>query len=344
MAIKNRFFKTTQGVPYEFALCKDASAPSSNSAATDNSTTFTSVVGGTNATGDFYLIREAPTTGIKTIARNDGTAAAVFRTGAYKSWRHQLAWCVNGSTDKYALTTQFIPEYCAPIQKFAYAAAAAQVATMTSSVIPVGINQELYFKVIELTPGNVPLPIWDFHVMLTAAVSESDAWTTIATKINLQNEGEFFTAVAGSNGITITVDSGQESRTVKLVAVLQPTKADTTDYGVTFTHATTTAGNAGVGVQAQVEDLYTEALVREGIGHFYTNGNANPSEFGIPSTIATLLGGSNTFSIYSISGTKSEASKTPHAVLTNKFYIFVAVVSSEATSFEKLFGGTSYDA
>ena len=340
--IKNRFFKTTSGVAFEFAVCKDSTPAGPSAATSDNSVTFTTALASTQAAGDFYLLRQNPTTGQITIARNDGTAAAVFRTGAYKGWPHQFAWCVNGTTKQFYMTAPVVPERCEPIEKIAYAAATAQVTTLATTGIPVNAIQELYFKIIELTPGNIPLPSWGYNKNLSTSVSEGAAWTAIAAEINLAKQGEFFTAVAGATGITIT--STDASRTFKLVFSLNPTRTDPNDYGVSYTATTSTPAFPGNGTQAMVEDLYKEALVRQGVGHFYTPAGVTAAEFGIPDTLATTLGGSNNFTIYKISCVRSEASKTPHTVTLAKIYIFIAVPTAHETAFELLFGGASYNA
>lgn len=362
MALKNRYFKSTQGVPYEFAVAY-ATTPTAVSADTDtgatdnNGTTFTTLAT-TSTVGDFYVLRQRPATGTLYAAKNDGNSAA-WRTGNYKSWPHQLAWClesgVGGTTsERFYMTSQFIPEKCDPLEKYSYAAAAAQVSSITSSVIPVGAIQELYFKIVETTPGNIPLPSWEYTVLLNAAVTEATAWTYIAQKINYGSytatsgtpkEDEWFTATAGTNGITITASSStnpnQIGRTFKLVATLLPTKSDSTDYGVTFTTTNTTAASLGVGTQAMVEDLFTEALVRQGIGHFYTPSGTTAAEFGVPGSLQTIMGGTSTYHIYKISGIKTETSKTPMGVLSNKFYIFIAVKVAADTNFLYSLGGST---
>lgn len=387
MAIKNRFFKTTQGVPYEFAACKVANpttihnSGSATAADVDATYKWNEILAGTSAkagstgasahaAGDLYLLRQNPTTGITYVARNDGTAAAVFRTGAYKTWPHQLAWCVNGTTKQYYTTSQFIPEKCDPIERYAYTGTTMQSVVLTSSGIPVGCTQELYFKIIETTPGNLPLPVWDYTIQLNSTMTEANAWSCIAQKITYGSynavtpvtsgtpkEGEFFTATAGGNGITIAASSSATgvgttennlaaSRTFKLVAALLPTKSDPTDYGVVFT-STTTAHVPGVGIQQQVEDLFAEANVRSGV-EYYMNGGVLPSEMGIPSTLNGILGADYAWTIYKISGVKAETSKTP-ATIGNKFYIFVAVKNTATAqdtdaTFHSMFGGSSYNA
>jgi hypothetical protein len=351
--LKNRFFKSTQGVPYELAVCTVPPTSTGN-----ETTTFTSIIAGAS-TGNFFLLRQNPTSGVVTIARNDATGAAVFRTGAYKSWPHQLAWCVDGATDKFYLTSQFVPERCDPIEEYTAAPAVAQKSTMTSSVIPVGVNQELFFKLVETTPGNIPLPSWEYTVLMNTTVNEAAAWTYITTQINKASDGEWFAAVAGSNGITITgstaTSPNQVGRTFKLVATLSPTKSDPIDYGVTFTTNYTTSPNVaaslGVGTVAMAEDMFTEALVRQGIGHFYTQSGTTAAEFGVPGSLASIVGSitgdgsGGIYNIYKISGYKSETSKTPMGVLSNKFYIFILVDadSTDVTNFKKQFGGTSYN-
>jgi hypothetical protein len=353
MAIKHRYFKSTQGVPFEFAAATTTPAVSVTSEAS-GSFTFDTIVTGTPVAGDFYLLRQNPTTGVVTAAKNDGNAASGWRVNtSYRTWPHSLAWCVNASEKQFYVSAQFTPEKCDPMEVYSYSAAAAQVSTLTSTGIPVGAMQELYFKIIETTPGNLPLPMWDYNVTLNAAVTEAQAWTMIAQKINYGSysatsgspkEGEWFTAVAGTNGITITASSdtnpNQIGRNFKLVATLLPTKADATDYGVTFAMTTATAASVGVGTAAMVEDMFTEALVRQGIGHFYAPEGTVASEFGVPGTLASIVG-TNTYNIYKISGTKTEAAKTPVGVTTNKFYIFIAVDTNDNTVFLRPFGGSS---
>ena len=375
MAIKNRFFKTTQGVPFEFAACKFANPTtihnSGSAVGVDADATYewskilnaTAAKAGTTgassqAAGDFYLLRQNPTTGVITAAKNTGNSE-VFRTGAYKSWPHQVAWCVNATTKQYHTSSQFIPEKCDAIERYEAAAATPQASTIASSVIPVGVFQELYFKVVETTSGNVPVPIWDYTQQLNATVTETQAWANIAAKINLGKDYEFFTATALSNGITITASTTAvglgssesaitTSRTFKLVATLLPTKSDPMDQGVTFTATYTTPASAGVGVQQQVEDMYTEALVRNGIGHFYTQGFYTETEMGIPSTLNAALGGDYSWSIYKISGIKAENSKLATGQTTNKFYIFIAVKNTATAqdtdaTFHRMFGGATYN-
>jgi hypothetical protein len=355
MAIKNRFYKTTQGVPFEFAAA--TTVPNVSVTADQHSSglwTTIAAAAATPAAGDFYLLRQDPATGIVYAAKNNGNAQA-FRTGTYKGYPHQLAWCNNSTTKQWILSSQFIPEKCDVIEKYTYAVATAQVSTITSSVIPVGAVQELYVKIIETTPGNLPLPVWDYVQQLNTTVTEQTAWTNIANKINYGSysatsgtpkEDEWFTASAGTNSITITAAAtssnplGYQSRTFKIVATLLPTKSDQTDYGVTFTFSTGTAQSSGTGVAAQVEDMYAEALVRNGIGHFYNNAGVLATEMGIPSTLAAAVG-TNTYHIYKISGIKTEVSKTPMGVLSNKFYMFIASEVTDDATLQYPFGGST---
>ena len=345
--LKNRFFKSTQGVPYELAV----STTALSNVTADVTTSFTSLAAGSPSNGDFYLLRQNPSTGVVTAAKNSA-AAEIFRTGAYKGWPHQLAWCVNSANKQFYLTSQFIPEKCDPMEEYTASNAVAQVSTMASNVIPTGVNQELFFKLIETTPGNIPLPSWEYTVLLTPSVTEAQAWTTITAAITAAKDNEWFTATAGSNGITITGNSTNAfniGRTFKLVATLSPTKSDPIDYGVTFTTTYTTPASLGVGTTALAEDMFTEALVRQGIGHFYTPAGTTASEFGVPGTLASITGiaASNLtakYNIFKISGIKTETSKTPMGVLSNKFYIFVLVDTTvgDITAFKNPFGSGSF--
>lgn len=354
--LKNASFKTFQGVPFEFALHKAASAATSTSAAvtSDAATTFTSLVAG-SATGSFYLLRQNPTTGVVTAAKNDA-AAATFRTGTYKSWPHQVAWCTDSATDKFYLSSQFIPEKCDPIERNAYAAAAAQVATISSSTIPIGNLQELSVRIIETTTGNLPCSVWDYTVVLSPSITEADAWTRIARKINYGSytatsgtpkDGEWFTAVDNSSGLTVTASSSAANigRTFKIVASLIPTKADTTDYGVVFTYAQTTAPTIGNGTFDLINDLYTEAVVRQGVGHLYTPAGYTATEMGLPVTLSTIMGSTlSTFDVYKIAGYRVSDSKIPSTgQQIKRFYIFIAAdtVLTEAVAMYPFGGSTN---
>lgn len=372
MAIKNRFFKTTQGVPFEFVLCNNATndpisggvTALATAGSTSTGTRFSDYLAGTNtahAYGDCILLHTDPATGITWVVPQSTATITNWRTNAYKGWSYQYAWCTNATLKQFVLSSPFIPEKCDPIEKYASAAATPQASTIVSSVIPGAVFQELYFKVVETTSGNVPVPIWDYTQQLNATVTETQAWANIAAKINLGKDYEFFTATALSNGITITASTTAvglgssesaitASRTFKLVATLLPTKSDPVDYGITFTATYTTPASAGVGTMQQVEDMYTEALVRNGIGHFYTQGFYTEAEMGIPSTIATGISSSTaTFSIYKISGIRAENSKLATGQTTSKFYIFAAVKSSTTAQdtnakFHFPLGGSAYNA
>jgi hypothetical protein len=95
--------------------------------------------------------------------------------------------------------------------------------------------------------------------------------------------------------------------------------------------------------------MFTEALVRQGIGHFYTQSGTIASEFGVPGTLASITGiaASNLtakYNIFKISGIKTETSKTPMGVLSNKFYIFVLVdtTAGDVSAFKIPFGGSNF--
>jgi acetolactate synthase small subunit len=71
------------------------------------------------------------------------------------------------------------------------------------------------------------------------------------------------------------------------------------------------------------------------------------AEFGVPGSLASIVGtltGSG-YNIYKISGIKTETSKTPMGILSNKFYMFILVDSdsTEITQFKRQFGGASYN-
>ena len=213
-----------------------------------------------------------------------------------------------------------------------YAAPTYQVEVLTHTSGTIGETQELSFKVIETTPLNQNLPTWDYVVPLTGGID--NALAAIVVKINLANEGEFFTAV--SDATTITLTSTDASRHFKLAAVVLPTKADSTDRAIVLTATNTTKASAGSGTLAHILELQKEANIRRGIGHYYPNQNATAEEFGVPVDVATLAA-TATWDIVVLKGLKQEPSPTSIGVHQNYHYIFVAVPAGQGTDVAALF-------
>lgn len=413
MAIKNRFFKTTQGVAFDFVLAK--TMPS----VANNTTSWQSIVNSAVPIGAMYALRVEMAAGANfghTRVRQT-SAANTLRTAVVRADEPtRLAWCTSAATNpaQFIETPEFTPGSISSIERIQTVAAANQVGVLVSSGYAT-TKQELCIRVIETTPGKVPLPSWDYNIY---GGSEASQFDQIVTKINKKAEEEFFTAVnpasmtapvlgaisgtttvtavalttAGSNIYTVYTPNGDgqipivfsggtgsgaagyipvtngvagtpvitapgtytvmptsaapatisylealiltsidPTRTFRIVGFLTPTKGDLVDYQVNFSYDTQTVPNAGSGLFYQIEEMYKEAQVKEGIGHFYITGQIQNTEMGLPPTLAAIMGStSSTFDVFKITCNKTEVSKTPSGVLTNRMYIFVVVESSIA--------------
>lgn len=318
--LKNRFFKTTVGVPFEFAV--GSSLPVAGGVTAE--TMADVIASGTK--GQLRIMRIDPTVDVSpyTVIVNTALAAAYKKQQVFLSYV-TASGAVRNTAPMVANTIS--------AETVAYAAPTFQVMTATNAGVGVvSTAQRLLFKIIETTPGAEPLPKWSYDEVLT--LGEGAAWAAIATKINLGKDNEFFTAVAGATGITIT--STNASRHFRLAAMIQVTKSDPVESGVTYTIAQTTAAFEGSGTLAHVEALFNEANVRAGVTHFYAPQGTTAEEFGTPGKVADLIA-TTQFDLVVLSGYKTEASNTPKAVTHNKFYVFAAVPSGEGAKITAVF-------
>lgn len=320
MATKNRYFKTTQGVAYEFAVGKQYA----NALITTFPGFITSGVALDIAA--FYVdpLNPAQPTRIQEGAPLD---AGVEKKQIFFSYVES----VNGAGDAITVSTTPLLGSSINAELVPYSAPTFQVASILKSGGTFVAGQELTFKIIDTTPGNQPLPTWEYTEIIT---TEAATWTKIQDKINAALGGEWFTANDQATGIIIT--STDASRHFKLVAVVNPTKVAPVEQGVTFTYAVTTPASEGSGTVAQVQMLQSEALVRRGVGHFYTNGGTLPAEFGLPVDVVAAAA-TNNWDIVVIAGTKYESSPTPIGIHHNKHYIFVAVPAGQGQDIVDMF-------
>jgi len=145
----------------------------------------------------------------------------------------------------------------------------------------------------------------------------------------------FLRSLAGSGSITIT--SSDPTRHFKLVAVINPTKADNSDTGVSYKSTVLAQAKAGNGTLEQVKELYYHASIKEGVSHFYPQQGTNPADFGLPMALTTIVGATTTFDIVRLTGYKTEQSPTPLHAHTQENHIFIAVPVGEGAKIAAIF-------
>ena len=322
---KNRFFKSTIGKDVDFAFGSNLPVAGSTTDIELNEVIASSAV------GRLYLWR-VDTNDVQpyAIVVNTGLSAALKKQPIY------VGYVVGQNADgtyRMRYTSPMIGETITATVN-AYAAATAQVTECVNSGLgTISSQQMLSFKVIELTPQNSNLPIWDYEQPLI--YGEAQAWTNIAAKINAAKDDEFFTAVASATGITIT--STDVTRSFKLTATTVPPKADPDESGVTYTMTTTTPQSLGIGTLAQVEEIWRQAQIRDGVGTQYTHESlANPNEFGLPATVANTIG-TTQFDMVTLRGVKAEWSPTPKGQHSQEYTTLIAVPSGEGAKIVAIF-------
>lgn len=325
--IKNRYFKTTVGVPFEFAVGKTLTVAGGVTAVT-----MADVIA-SSAAGNLYIFRnEADAAGVAPfqVIVNTPLAAAYKKQTIFASYVTGQAangtWEIKNTNSILAETVKatLVP----------YAAPTMQASSINNAGVGVvSVQQELSFKILETTPGNLPIPTWDYVERLT--LGESAVWTKIAAKINAGLDNEFFTAVAGASGITIT--SLDSTRHFKLVASILPTYADNSETGVYYTATYTTPAFAGNGTLAAVQEMFENNQVHRGVGNYYTEGNTTAAEFGVPLNVSAFCAGQTTFDLVVLEGIKALPSPIPTGQNVVKQYIFIAVPPGEGAKIVAIF-------
>jgi len=319
MAIKNRYFKTTQGVPYDFAAGKQYAA--------NTILTFPDFIANAIAL-DIALFYVDPNDPAQPTRIPEGAAlpAAAEKAPVFVSFVETLSngLAVTKSTTPFiggSISATLVP----------YTAPAFEAASLLKAAGTIVAGQELTFKVIEITAGNQPLSTWEYTEIIT---TEAATWTKIQNRINAALQEEFFTGNDQPTGIIIT--SLDASRRFKLVAVVSPTKVAPVEQGVTYTYTETTKPNPGSGTLAQVLLMQAEAQVRLGVGHFYPQAGTLPEEFGLPFDVVTAAATLN-WDIVVLTGIKQEVSPTYIGVHHNKHYIFIAVPAGQGQDIVDVF-------
>lgn len=305
---KNRYFKSTVGIDFELVLAK----------AISTKTTVADLVDPATAVGDLLIVSAtAPKeTAVTNISSADQKLPINFFTVEQnKSGKNivNLAPGVIASTLKAELNA-----YKAPVM---------EVATITQSGGTISEKQTVTVKVIELTPGQIPLPTWSYEASLAGGLTA--AFTKIAAAINATKDEEFFTA-SNANGV-LTVTSTDATRNFRLAATVNVSNSDFEDYGVDFTVAITTPAYAGNGTLDQIQEMWREYSIKRGVSHFYPDQGTNGEEFGLPADISTTTGGS-TFDIVTVSGYRFEDSPTPVERHVKKAYVFIVVPAGTGAS------------
>lgn len=315
--IKNRYFKTTQGVDFELAIGKTLA---------DYATVAAMVAGGSAFDLSAFVVDPTSPT-----PRSVPWGAAIPAADLKRPFFISFAEKTSGGKASIASVTPLIGSTISA-ELVPYKAPAFQVEVLTHTSGVIGETQLLSFKLIETTPLNQNLPSWDYVVPLTGGID--DAFTALATRINAAKEAEFFTAVAGATTITIT--STDASRHFKLASQIIPSKADSTDHAIVLTATNTTKAYAGNGTLEHILELQKESNIKRGIGHYYPQQNATAAEFGLPIDVATGAA-TATWDIVVLTGLKSEASPTPVEQHVKKHYIYVAVPEGQGADVLALF-------
>ena len=349
---KNRYFKTTFGVPTELVFGGNTLPTGVTNQGTIDFAALTGVA------GVIYPVRIMPNLKDRRVLQNS-TGWNNFTTGAIAagttpninvdSQAIQFASCVTAGTvltGSFQMSTPLLAKSIRIIGSKSYTAAAAQVSTLLlNGTYTVG--HTAVFKVIETTPGNQNLPVWDYEVHITTGTTAanlatdfnnkfgtgSTTPTSASTVMNTTKSDEWFYFTISSATITVTAAAGAAGRSFKLSLTVQTSSAaPTASAWTTPTYTLSTAPSWGSGTPDQIANLIQEDATRRGVGHYYPTQNATASEFGTPdATISALIASSP--SVLTLQGLKYENSPTPVEQHVNpNHYITIVCGSTVATS------------
>jgi hypothetical protein len=210
--------------------------------------------------------------------------------------------------------------------KIAYVAPVKQVTTVTQTgTITAG---DVYaVRIMETTPGHQPFPTWYYEVTARAGETLAACITRLVALINdtasVANKDRDLivtAAVATTDDFTLTAQEYGVSFRVQTIFT------STTCFS---SIAYTTAMKLGSGSSAQVRQLQDHGDVYKGVTTNYPNQGANPADFGKPTD---LIVDADTFTIYTFTGYRSEASRTPHNVWQKQHNIILCVAITSATN------------
>lgn len=315
--IANRFYKTTIGVPFELVEGLQASLGGSR-------TTFKTFLDTSPVLGDYNAFVVDGTKLNKSLTMGTAITAAQKKFPVYFSYLK----AVTGGVGEAINTTPVLGESIR-VESVPYRAPAFQSAEVALTAGTPQITQQISFKIIETTPGNTPLPVWDYDKLIT--IDSDTALAAIVAAINADADNDNWTASTVTNGIRIV--SRDVTRHFRLAITTITSQAQPLD-DTTWTYTLNTAASAGSGTVAHLRQLEYESNVKRGITAQYPEAGYRESDFGIVVSMldAIIAAGTTTFDLVVITGTKFESSPTPIETHHNICYYFIAVPAGQGAA------------
>jgi hypothetical protein len=320
--IKNRFFKTTTGVPFELAQGFIARTAVNNV----NFSTFPT----TGVAGHYQAFVNDGTKIAKGLTFGTALTAAQKKMPVFFSYVTDT----DGVTATTVSPTPMIGETIVAVNT-PYRAPTLQDARLVRNAGTVQLSQELVFKIIETTPLNGNLPSYTYNSRITVSFVASLA--AIAAQINLAADSEFFTAVAITDGLQII--STDINRHFRLAMEVIPSRSFPIN-DTNWLYTLTTPAFSGCGTVEQIRQLQLESDIKRGVTTQYPNSGTSAAEFGVPVSMLDLsiAAGNTTFDVVTITGKKSES--TPAGgenINTSKAFLFVVVPAGQGAAIAAVF-------
>lgn len=317
--IQNRFFKTTVGVPFEFI-------PGLIAALGGTRTTYKTFLDTTPVVGDYGAFVVDGTKLNKTLTMGTAITTAQKKFPVYFSVLRKVTAGVGEPLNTTPLLGESIRA-----EVVAYKAPAFQSAKVTLASGTPAVSQSISFKIIETTPGNNPLPIWDYTLPITVDVPTTVTAIVAAATADVENDNWTVTALTAPDGINVV--SKDATRHFRLAVSVNTSASQPIDAS-TWTYTVNTAPSAGSGTVAHLRQLEYEDNVRRGITAQYPAEGFASAEFGaVVSMIdAIVAAGTTTFDLVVITGVKTEISPTPIERHHNVYYIFLAVPAGQGAA------------
>lgn len=210
--------------------------------------------------------------------------------------------------------------------KIAYVAPVKQVTTLTQT--GTATAGDVYaIRIMETTPGNQPFPTWYYEVTVRTGETLAQAITRLVALVNdtasVANKDRDLivtAAVVTTDDITLTAQNFGVSFRVQAIFT-----STTAFNSITYT----TAMKLGSGFADQVRQLQEHGDVYRGVTTMYPNQGANPADFGKPTD---WILDTDTYTIYTFTGIRSEKSRTPHNVWQKEHNIILCIPITSATN------------
>lgn len=346
---KNKYFKTTNGVPFELAMGLKPTQTITDQA-TINFKNFTAVI------NELYPVRIVPGSAERYIPMH---ATSAWNAGANcpaNTSGHQIVFAscklggAVGTADYQNVTTPLLASSIRILKTQAAAAAVAQVSTLVLGGT-FATGQIAYLKIIETTPGHQNLPSWEYEIPLTTGTTSANAVTDIAARLSAlgiasstvmstTKADEWVYVTGASSTLTFTAAAGAVGRSFKVSFTMIPTKAAPTETSWTSAFTVTTKATWGYGTADHITNLIQEDAIRRSVGHYYPSQNATAVEFGTPdagwTAIQAAVAGA-TPTLVTLSGVRSEVSPTPVEQHTERVTIHIYCSAAMATSLNVMF-------